>query len=1072
MKNDLHRFLALLLCLTLSFSLLTGCAQNPAAPEDAAADTPAESAAPENAEESLPEPGVTHYDPEQSFTFDYEANAKERYDAQTSYSFDYDAGAAAAPDMEAQLTDPLESGLPAAVESFAPSAAQAPQSAETAEDADAALQEGLSLAALEPSTLLNADGPTAALDAQTASSFKAPRQLTIDDIQAMNPDSLVIDIYSNNGYLSTLVGKYYDKKVTNMEEGVLSVQGMASLLGLGKGCEFFAVYSETNNKGYTFYTYQQRYGGLTLRYSTLRIVVDPEGYTAGLTCSFVPDIGTASSTPRITAVQAENIVRQRFEDEDLVYYPEHTVQLAVTLAFAVYNCYVVYTSNPNVSAAGETAAFDMPYLEHFVSTDGSYLTQIPANTFATDNGDVIDNSGYFKGLQVQVLSKTVQLADGSSRDVTVPVSYNSRDGRYYLMDPSRKIAVAQYYDLNYKDTVNLVSSDTPDGWSDNNLMAYANYIILYDFYADHGIYSVDGFGVPILVTVGWCEEDGTPVSNACFYGINQGWACFGVSDVNHSSDCVDVVGHEYTHGVTNLSMQGSIYQNETGAINEAYSDIMGNLAEMSLGYTSDENWLIAEHSGKISRNMSDPNQYSQPAFVGDVNYLPAVLNPVFEVNDYGGVHVNNSLLGHIAYRMGQTGMSYDQQISMWLNSIEIITPRSDYQDLHGALLFALKINGLLKEYGAELNRAFADAGLNDDWSKTYMNAVKKGCGRVFFETDEDLASASIAVYFQSSDKKNYSAFPDENGLVSLLLPAGRYIAQISLFSGKQRTDYNYTGSGWKKGGNFTAFTVKDGQTLELAGTSGPKPSQTPAPGASGLKLFKFKGGNFSMLIPDGWRIEQNGEYGAFGIKIFDPEDPSTQLFYYGSIAPYHKSSSARSFWRKLDAMIGNGPVLPVANILGVLATWDYCIEYQSYYDGKQYFTDLYDIAIVDGGYFSGPYASVDGIESGCFAECSTNYDDDCRLTVVASLVDNDVNGIYGGNMFYTCYGLCGVLAPADRYDEVLDDLLSCLESLSFTNAYIRASQSSGSPMPEQTVITRNLASWSAVIRTIYDKFGQ
>ena len=1061
MQNTFKRSLALLLCLTLLLSLLTGCGKK----SDVSTETTVE-------------PVKTQYDADTSFTFDYEEKEIQRYDQEVIYSIDFDGETvqtdAGLPDP--QLSGKLDGALPSAPETFTPvPAGEETQSAE-ASDAfgDIELQEGISLLPQLSIAPQSAQGSVSMdIEAAPLASYTAPKQLTIEDIQAMNPDSVVIDIYKNNGYLSTLVGKYYDKPVRDMEDGVLSIQGMASLLGLGKGCEFFAVYSETNDKGYTFYTYQQRYGDYTLRYATLRIVVDPNGYTAGLTCSFVPNIGTASQEPAITKEQAEQIVREKFARFNLTYYPEHTVRLAVTLNYNVYNCYVVYSNNPDATAADATASFDMPYIEHFVCTDGNYLTLIPANNFATDNANVIDNSGYFQGLEVKNYTRTIKLADGTRRDIDVPVSYNSRDGKYYLMDPSRMIAVAQFYDLNYKGTVNLVRSDTIDGWSDNNLMAYANYIILYDFYADHGIRSIDGFGIPILVTVGWCEEDGTPVNNACFYGVNQGWACFGVSDVNHSSDCVDVVGHEFTHGVTNLSMQGSIYQNETGAINEAYSDIMGNLAEMSLGYTSDTSWLIAEHRGSISRSMSDPNKYEQPAFVGDVYYWPSTRNPDFDVNDLGGVHVNNSLLGHIAYRMGQTGMSYEQQIGMWLNSIELLTPRSDYEDLHGALLFSLKINGLLSSYGGALNQAFADAGLNDDWSKSYLKATKSGCGRVFFETGEDGANALTKIFFQSQSgsKPVYCGFPDDNGTVSVLLPEGRYITQISVFRDNQRLNYNYTGSGWVQNGNYYVYTVKAGETLELIGTDGQKSGQPAPDEKKELKLFNYNGGYFSMLVPDGWRMEQNGEYGAWSIKIFDPEDPSTQMFFYSALGPYHKSVNSRAYWKKYDTMIGNGPVLPVANILGILATWDYAIEYQSYYE-KQYFTSLHDIKVVDGGFFNGPYASVGGIESGCFATCRTNYDDDCKLTIVSSLVDNDIYNSFGGNMFYMSYGLCGILAPADRYDEVLDALRQCLESIQFTSSYIRASQSSSNPMADQSTITQNLAIYSAVIKVIYDTFGR
>lgn len=891
----------------------------------------------------------------------------------------------------------------------------------------------------------------------------APRQLTIEDIYAMNPNSTVIDLYTNDGYLSTLIGKFYDQKVTNVEEGVLAVQGVASLLGLSKGCDFFAVYSERNDTGYTFYTYQQRYGGLTLRYATMRIVVDPDGYTAGLTCSFVPNVGTASTAPKITAQEAEEIVRKRYADRNLTYYPEHTVQVAAPFGNMVRNCWVVYTNNPDA-----TASFDMPYLEHFVRTDGVYELPIPANTFAHGSGDAIDNSGYFAGMDVRTYARTVLLMDGTTRDVSVPVSYNTRDQKYYLMDPSRKIAVAQYYDFNYRnETVNFVTSDRIDGWSDNNLIAYANYIILYDFYADHGIRSVDGFGTPILVTVGWCEEDGSPVNNACFYGVNNGWACFGVSDINHFSDCVDAVGHEYTHGVTRQSMQGVVYNNETGAINEAYSDIMGNLAEMRLDYTTDRTWKLAERSGAIERDMGNPNDYGQPGYVGDRYYQPSTPVPDFDLNDYGGVHQNNSLIGHIAYLMDQEGMTYEQQIAMWLTSIEILTPRSDYQDLHGALLFALKINGMLESFGPALNRAFAAAGLTEDWTVTYSQATKEGCGRLLI-SEPSLGEVPSTLLVATTDGKIAGiATPDASGLITTLLPENTYIAQLLISENGGIGYYNYTDDGWLKGGRFAQFAVKNGATVEL-------PNRSGAAQKKELKLNTFDGGYFSMLVPDGWRMEQIGEYAYFSIKIFDPDDPSTQMFFYGGVNPFHKSQSARNFWKRVDStggMIASGPVLPAANIVGVLGTWDYCIAYQQYFD-RQAFTDLYDFAVRGAYYYTGPYARLGAIESGAYVTCRTNWDDDCRLAIAGALIDYDTLRTYGGNWFYTMRDMCGILAPDDRYDEVFETLLTCLKSIRFSQEYIDASYRTGAAdyyMPSQTEFSAGLETIGEILTAMHEK---
>lgn len=39
-------------------------------------------------------------------------------------------------------------------------------------------------------------------------------------------------------------------------------------------------------------------------------------------------------------------------------------------------------------------------------------------------------------------------------------------------------------------------------------------------------------------------------------------------------NALDIVGHEYTHGITAWESQ-LIYQDESGAVNEAISDVMG-----------------------------------------------------------------------------------------------------------------------------------------------------------------------------------------------------------------------------------------------------------------------------------------------------------------------------------------------------------------------------------------------------------------------------------------------------------------------------------------------------------------
>ena len=139
-----------------------------------------------------------------------------------------------------------------------------------------------------------------------------------------------------------------------------------------------------------------------------------------------------------------------------------------------------------------------------------------------------------------------------------------------------------------------------------------------------------------------------------------------------------------------------MYENKTGAIHKAYSDILGNICEMELGETTDSSWLIGETCGRILRSMSEPNQYCQPSFEGDRYYCEETESPT-ENNDQGGVHINSGILGNIAWHIAGLGLSYNEQYWLWTKSNELLTPLSDYDDVCAALMFVSRISGYPQE---------------------------------------------------------------------------------------------------------------------------------------------------------------------------------------------------------------------------------------------------------------------------------------------------------------------------------------------------------------------------------------
>ena len=119
---------------------------------------------------------------------------------------------------------------------------------------------------------------------------------------------------------------------------------------------------------------------------------------------------------------------------------------------------------------------------------------------------------------------------------------------------------------------------------------------------------------------------------------------------NYMSGALDIVAHEITHGVTDYS-SGLIYLNESGALNESFSDIMGTAAEFFFHPAGDgllrADYLCGEDvvRGAFTtlhgiRSLANPSAYGHPdhysiRFVGS--------------DDNGGVHINSSISNHAYY---------------------------------------------------------------------------------------------------------------------------------------------------------------------------------------------------------------------------------------------------------------------------------------------------------------------------------------------------------------------------------------------------------------------------------------
>jgi vibriolysin len=177
---------------------------------------------------------------------------------------------------------------------------------------------------------------------------------------------------------------------------------------------------------------------------------------------------------------------------------------------------------------------------------------------------------------------------------------------------------------------------------------------VYDYYKNvHGRDSYDNAGATLKSSVHYS----TSYNNAFWNGTQMVYGDGDGSQFTALSKSLDVDAHELTHAVTERTA-GLTYSNESGALNEATSDILGNSCEaysLNGGTPNANTWKVGEDittpatAGDALRYMNNPTAdgYSK-------DYYP---EKITGTADSGGVH-GNSGIANLAYYLMVMGGSH------------------------------------------------------------------------------------------------------------------------------------------------------------------------------------------------------------------------------------------------------------------------------------------------------------------------------------------------------------------------------------------------------------------------------
>ncbi|MGG2065219.1 M4 family metallopeptidase [Bacillus sp. S14(2024)] len=238
---------------------------------------------------------------------------------------------------------------------------------------------------------------------------------------------------------------------------------------------------------------------------------------------------------------------------------------------------------------------------------------------------------------------------GDTKSINTTLSGSS----YYLQDNTRGAVIYTYDGKNRTTLPGTLWTDVDNIFNATRDAAAvdAHYYagVTYDYYKKtFNRNSYNDAGAPLKSTVHY----GKNYNNAFWNGSQMVYGDGDGTTFIAFSGGIDVVGHELTHAVTEYS-SNLIYQNESGALNEAISDIFGTLIEYYDNRNPD--WEVGEDiytpgkAGDALRSMSDPTKYGDPD-----HYSKRYTG----TSDNGGVHTNSSIINKAAYLLANGGTHY------------------------------------------------------------------------------------------------------------------------------------------------------------------------------------------------------------------------------------------------------------------------------------------------------------------------------------------------------------------------------------------------------------------------------